>query len=182
MRNAEDVRRVPRVLADAGIRLVLLEHLPKTKIDGVMIWLDETSPVIALSLRMDRVDNFWFTLLHELSHVRHHDEGNEVDSDITAVDRDGLAETERRANRDAADALVPAEKIESFIARKKPYFYRKDVLGFAGRMGVHPGIVVGQLQHRGAIKYTQLRKELAKVREFLIGEAVTDGWGNTPSV
>ncbi len=184
MQNAEDVRRVPRVLANSGIRLVLLEHLPKTKIDGVMIWLDENSPVIALSLRMDRVDNFWFTLLHELSHVRHHDEGtvNTVDTDITAVDAEGLNEVELRANAEAADGLVPTKNIQSFIARKKPYFYRKDVLGFAGRMGVHPGIVVGQLQHRGAIKYTQLRKELAKVREFLIGEAVTDGWGNTPSV
>src|SRR6185437_4970401 len=66
----EDARHVPKLLADFGIRLVLLEHLPGTKIDGVALWLDRQSPVVALALRYDRIDNFWHTLFHELVHVR----------------------------------------------------------------------------------------------------------------
>ena len=56
--SAEDVRRVPSVLGEMGIRLVLLQHLAKTKIEGAAFWLDDTSPAIALSLRYDRIDNF----------------------------------------------------------------------------------------------------------------------------
>jgi HTH-type transcriptional regulator/antitoxin HigA len=69
--NAEDLRHIPRVLAKAGIRFLVVEASPNTKIDGVCLWLDKTSPVIAMSLRYDRIDWFWFTLLHEIDHVSH---------------------------------------------------------------------------------------------------------------
>ncbi len=68
-KNPEDVRLVPKVLAEGGIRLVLIEGLSKGRIDGATFWLDEFSPVIALSMRYDRIDHFWFVLLHELGHV-----------------------------------------------------------------------------------------------------------------
>ena len=54
----------------SGIRFVVLEPLPQTRIDGVCFWLDDLSPVIALSFRYDRLDWFWFTLGHELRHVK----------------------------------------------------------------------------------------------------------------
>ena len=66
---AEEVRKVPRLLAECGIRFVLIEALPSTKMDGACFWLGEGAPVIAMSMRHDRIDNFWFVLRHELEHV-----------------------------------------------------------------------------------------------------------------
>src|SRR5205814_240398 len=67
--SPEDTRKVPRILQDAGIRYVVVESLPCSKIDGVCFWLNDSSPVIGMSLRFDRIDNFWFVLRHELEHV-----------------------------------------------------------------------------------------------------------------
>src|SRR5665213_292020 len=67
--DAEEARHVPRILAGCGVRYILVESLPGAKIDGVCFWLDKTSPVIGLSLRFDRIDNFWFVLRHEIEHV-----------------------------------------------------------------------------------------------------------------
>ena len=71
--HPESVRHIPKVLADAGIRFVIIENLPRTGIDGVCLWLDKLSPVIALSLFRDRMDSVWFTLFHEMDHVKNRD-------------------------------------------------------------------------------------------------------------
>ena len=176
----EDARHVPKVLADIGIRLVIVQHLKKTKIDGVALWLDRESPVIAMSLRYDRIDNFWFTLMHELAHVVHRDTSPVVDVDLTAtVGAAELPDVEHRANDEAAHRLVPADKLDSFIHRAGPMYYEARIVQFAQARRRHPGIIVGQLQHRGELGWQQFRKLLAKVREELIGSAMTDGWGNT---
>ena len=65
----EEARKAPRILAESGIRFVIVESLSSAKIDGVCFWLNSTSPVIGMSLRYDRIDNFWFVLRHELEHV-----------------------------------------------------------------------------------------------------------------
>ena len=67
----EAVRYIPKLLNAAGVRLVIVEALPNSRIDGVCFWLDANSPVIGLSIRYDRIDNFWFVLRHECSHVMH---------------------------------------------------------------------------------------------------------------
>ncbi|MEX1027223.1 MAG: HigA family addiction module antitoxin [Candidatus Paceibacterota bacterium] len=175
----EDTRRVPAVLADMGIRFVILQHLQKTKVDGVALWLDGESPAIAMSVRFDRIDNFWFTLLHELVHVKYRD-AETIDVDVAASQSsDSLPEVEKRTNREAAEYLIPNSKLESFISRNKPFYYQKKVVQFAHARGIHPGIVVGQLQNRGELTFQQLRKLLVKVRSEVVGQAMTDGWGNT---
>lgn len=175
----EETRRVPRVLAGMGIRFVVIEPLPKTRIDGVAFWLSPDSPVIALSLRYDRIDSFWHTLGHELSHVRHQDAAL-VDTDIVGEDRPSPAEqtaVERRADREAAAAWIDPPDLESFIARVGPLYSKKRINQFANRIRIHPGIILGQLQHRGEIRYSSNREMLVKVRENLTREALTDGWG-----
>jgi HTH-type transcriptional regulator/antitoxin HigA len=176
--HPEDLRRVPKVLAEFGIRLVLIEHLPKTRIDGAALWLDAVSPVVALSLRYDRIDSFWHTLIHELVHVRDRDDPV-VDSDMTSTESE-LPPVEIKANAEACNYLIPIEKLDSFVARQKPLYYQTKVVQFAQARGVHPGIVVGQLQRRGELDWQQLRKLLAKMRHEIIGQALTDGWGNLP--
>src|SRR5207247_6988695 len=73
-----ELHQVPKILREAGIRFVVIQPLPGTKIDGACIWLDDGSPVIAMSIRYDRLDNFWHTLLHELGHCSEGDESLDV--------------------------------------------------------------------------------------------------------
>ena len=174
----QDARRVPRVLADMGIRLVLVQHLKKTKIDGVALWLDSTSPVVGLSLRYDRLDNFWHSLMHELIHIRHKD-ASPVDEDLGAATEQSIPEIEKRANREATNCLVDTTKLKSFISRCGPMYYESRVVQFSQRQGVHPGIVVGQLQHLDELNYAQFAKFRAKIADHIRGHAVTDGWGSS---
>jgi HTH-type transcriptional regulator / antitoxin HigA len=178
----EEIRRVPGILAEAGVRLVIVEFLSGAKIDGATFWLDG-SPVIAMSLRFDRVNNFWFVLRHEIEHVLNED-GLVVDVELTEhVERkDKLPAEEVRANEAAAEFLVPKSELDSFIARVRPLYSEQRILLFARRIGVHPGLVVGQLQFRSELPYTHFHKHLVKVREIITQTAVTDGWGNVPSL
>jgi HTH-type transcriptional regulator / antitoxin HigA len=178
---AEEIRQVPAILADAGVRFVVVEFLPGAKIDGAAFWLNQNSPVIALSLRYDRVNNFWFVLRHEIEHVlRKH--GLSVDVELVEqIERnDDLPPEERVANEAAAEFCVPAAELNSFIMRVRPLYSEQRVLLFARRIQVHPGLVVGQLQHRKEIPYTHFHKHLAKVRDIVTQTALTDGWGTVP--
>lgn len=182
----ENTRNVPRVLSEMGIRFVVVEHLPKSKIDGAALWLGEDwdKPVIALSLRYDRIDSFWHTLFHELSHIKNKDSYS-LDVDLVGADRclssESLSEVENRANQEAADMLIPKEKLHSFIVRTRPFYYTDKIIQFANLIKIHPGIIAGQLQFKDEIDWSAHRKMLVKVRDILISGALTDGWGTTIS-
>lgn len=177
--HKEGISKVPSVLADFGVRFVIVKHLRSTKIDGATLWLDRDSkkqPVIALSLRYGRVDNFWFTLCHEVSHVFHRDSFR-LDSDIaSATSGDATDEVEERANQEAASTLIAPTEISRFILRKQPYFSAKSIIQFANRIQIHPGVVVGQLMYRKAIKFTHSTQMLEQIREIITETAVSDGW------
>lgn len=184
--NAEDVRRVPSVLADYGIRLLVIEALPKTAIDGVCFWLNRKSPVIVLSLRYDRIDNFWFTLMHELCHVKNRDgleDAVTVDTFMFGKDAqpsEDKTEPEKKADAFASQFLVDQERLIKFIARVRPFYYKSKITNFATLIQVHPGLVVGQLQHRKVIDWSHNREMLPKVRVTATQSTLTDGWGNIP--
>jgi HTH-type transcriptional regulator / antitoxin HigA len=178
----EDTRHVPRALHECGVRFILVEPLPKAKIDGVTFWLDHNSPVIGLSFRFDRLDNFWFVLRHEIEHVLNED-GKEmaVIDDIEEYSdssSDSIPESEKKSNTAAADFCVPSEKIESFLRRKYPFYYEKDVVAFAKVNHIHPALVVGQI-HNKTKRYDYLRSYLVKTRQFVAPNAMVDGWGQT---
>jgi len=182
--SLQETRHVPKVLAEAGIRFLVLEHLPQTRIDGVTFWLDSKSPVIALSMRLDRVDYFWYTLCHELRHVARRDGLKHdvmLDTDIVGSEVEAVDDVaEREADRFAAEFPIKRSDLEDFIARKGPLYGRQKITGFANRIGVHPGTVVGQLQFRGEVPWSSHRQMLDKVRHIVIGSALTDGWGQVP--
>lgn len=174
----QEARKVPTVLIEHGIRFVVIEPLPGSKIDGAAFWIGEM-PVVALSLRYDRIDWFWFTLCHELSHVRHRD-AISVDSDLTGEDREFAAAkspVERRADNEAASTMIDPEVLESFVRRVAPMYSKQRISQFANRIKIHPGIIVGQLQHRGEIGFHANREMLVKIRDIVTPTAVTDGWG-----
>jgi HTH-type transcriptional regulator/antitoxin HigA len=183
-RNREDIRRVPQVLAEHGIRFVIVELFPTTKIDGVTLWLDKQSPVIALSFRYDRIDWFWHTLAHEMVHVEKRDGISEpiLDTDIVGEDADQQSESERFIDRAACDFLIPQKDINKFIARKGPYYSKYEISLFAERLKVHPGIIVGQLQHRKEMSYAYNREMLPKVLSIISPSALVDGWGNVAPI
>lgn len=182
MINPEDVRFVPRILAECGVRYVVVEKLPNSKIDGVCFWLDKQSPVIGMSTQRDTIDNFWFVLRHEIEHVlqRHGQEKQKemIDTDVQSdQENNTLPEEERVANTAAASFCVPAERLDSFMRRKHPFYYERDVLAFSRLANRHPGIVVGQMQRR-LNNYKYLARHLAKIRQFLLaGSPISDGWG-----
>jgi HTH-type transcriptional regulator/antitoxin HigA len=182
MLHAEDVARVPAILADCGLRFVIVEGLPNAKIDGVCLWLDDSRPVVGMTLRHDRIDNFWFVLWHELTHVMNKDGKKEI---IIDVDLDGgkASDTaqEREANRSAANRCIEASELISFCAKRNDFFSERDILHFAEMHRVHPGIVVGQIHNRTK-RFNLLRKYLVKIREYVLPVATIDGWGHVAPV
>ena len=179
--SPEGVRRVPRLLTEAGVRLVFVEGLTGAKIDGVCTWLDDSSPVIGLSLRFDRIDNFWFVLRHEMEHVLQGDGKTSpiIDAELEgdrAGTGEGVAEEERIANQAAAAFCVDQAALNRFIAKKSPVFAERDILGFARTLQVHPGLVAGQLQ-RKLNRFDRFRTHLAKTRVIALAGGVYDGWG-----
>ncbi len=183
LRAPEGVQRVPRILGDCGVRFVIVEHVASSKIDGVTFWLrggNNLSPVIGMSLRLDKIDNFWFVLRHEIEHVlRRH--GREVaivdaDTEASAAQPQDVSEEEAVANFAGADFCVPDREMTDFILRNNPLFSEEKVVNFAKRMHVDPGLVVGQLQRRTG-KWHLFRYHLAKVRHLIAPVAMTDGYG-----
>lgn len=182
----EEARKAPRILAEVGIRYVIVESLSSAKIDGVCFWLDAASPVIAMTLRHDRIDNFWFVLRHELEHVLcGHGKGSPALDVELEGERAGtgsnIPEEERIANTAAADFCVPTKTMDSFIARKAPFFAERDILGLARTLNIHPGLVAGQLQ-RKTQRYDRFRNYLVKVRSAVAPSAIVDGWGDVAPV
>ena len=190
--SREEVRKVPRILAECGIRFVIVEALPSSKIDGVCHWLDERSPVIGMSLRYDRIDNFWFVLRHEFEHViqRHGVERRGqtsfgmVDTELEGARAgvgDDVSVEERVANGAAANFSVPAKTLKEFIARKAPFFAEQDLLSLASMLKVHPGLVAGQIRHATG-DYKRFTNHLVKIRSVVTPSAVVDGWGDVAPV
>lgn len=189
MADVGQLAEVPSVLADGGVRLVLVEQLPGTRIDGAAFWLNAKSPVVALSLRFNRIDGFWHTLLHDLRHILHKDvtPSDEPLLDIDLLGEQVTREEERppaevRADAEAAEFLVPQDELDSFIRRVRPYYSKKKIRLFAETVGVHPGIVVGQLQNRGEIPYSHSRDMLERVCDVICDATLADGWDRRPQL
>jgi HTH-type transcriptional regulator/antitoxin HigA len=173
MRLVEDVTHVPATLARWGVRFVCLRHLPKTYLDGAAFWLDE-GPAVALTLRYDRIDAFWFTLMHELAHLAEGrseayldqlEDGGEDPPDQSPADA-----CEEAADRLTSRWLLAPETFADFVTRTGPRFSRAGIEAFAASQSRHPGIVLGRLQREGVVPYRNLRGLLVKVSPVLAGQ------------
>ncbi|MFL5381635.1 MAG: HigA family addiction module antitoxin [Longimicrobiaceae bacterium] len=179
MADPEKVREVPSVLARCGVRFVVVEPLPGCRVDGVCFWLEPSAaPVIGMSLRFDRIDHFWFVLRHEIEHVLRGEVS--VDADLDPDDAPSVAgapKQERVANEAAADFCLSAARLEDFTARVHPVDSEQRLVAFARSVGVHPGIVAGELQKRTG-RHDRLRRHLVRIRDILTESATTDGYGH----
>lgn len=183
--SPEEARKVPKILNECGIKFVIVEALKSSKIDGVCCWLNQDSPVIAMTLRFDRMDNFWFVLRHELEHVlqRHGMVAPIIDADSAFEENKNItiSEEEQIANDAASEFCAPQAKILSFIARKAPIFPERDFLGLAKIIGVHPSIVAGQIRFK-TNRFELFGSHNAKIRNCILPSAIVDGWGDIAPV
>lgn len=144
------IPKLPEILKEVGIILIYEESIPGMKLDGVVQRLENGTPVIGMSLRYNRLDYFWFTLMHELAHiVKHYDildtpiidelegeEGREIENDD---------QIELEANRLAKSSFV--ERAEWRNAPPKYSTLNRVLLDYSKQIGIHPAIIAGFLRH-----------------------------------
>ena len=163
-------RLAKEYLHKAGICLVTERHLSKTYLDGAATLDRDGVPVIGLTLRYDRLDNFWFTLLHELAHVLFHlKKEDEAFVDNTHRNPDG-EQLERQANRYAQEAFIPRSVWKRSEAYLRPS--KKAIVELAEYLNIHPAIIAGRI-HTETGNYALFpdlvgRKEVR--RQFDIGD------------
>ena len=175
------VAEVATLLPSYGIRLLYLQALKGAKIDGACFWLDEENPVIAMSLRLDRIDNFWFVLRHELEHVFNGDGQSAETVDELQIlqreDTENLPAHEQQANAAAADFCVPQAALQAYCARYGGNVFQTSALEtFARDVRRHKGLIVGQLHHQTG-QWKMQRRVLTPVGAIArANPAYCEGW------
>jgi len=144
-----------RLCAEAGVALVFQPAFKKTKLFGSARWIDGKKPVIQMSLRMKFNDHFWWTFFHECGHILLH--AGQDFADDQHADPDEL---ETEANDFAEDALVGRKKLRQILAEEPQSKIR--VKAIARALGIHPGILVGMLQHHGVLEFRFMNDLKAK--------------------
>jgi HTH-type transcriptional regulator/antitoxin HigA len=125
-----------------GIAVVFEPHLKGTQLDGAALKDSNGTPIIGLTLRHDRLDNFWFTLMHEVVHLSRHVFNDEVfvdDLDVTSEDR-----REAEANRLTREAFIPRliwKRSEAFMSPSKESIDR-----LSRELRIHPAIIAGRIR------------------------------------
>ena len=157
----EHVRSVPDRLLHAGVHLAIVPHLRQTYLDGAAFYVDDR-PVVALTLRYDRLDSFWFTLLHELAHIVLGHQGIYLDR---LDDGRVMTDEERQADQQAQDWLIDRQEHDRFVRRGA--YTSAAIRQFAHQRRRHPAIVVGRLQHDGLLSYKRFPNLRVRVREHL---------------
>jgi len=139
-------RLAQEFLADSGIVLVIEEHFKKTYLDGAAM-LDDELPIVALTLRHDRLDNFWFALMHELVHVQKHLKKSTshlfIADNLDDKTRSSLEE--READDGAREALIPLAEWNNSAVKVMPT--AENVIALANKLRIHPAIVAGRVRY-----------------------------------
>ncbi len=166
---------VQEYLKNHGIILVIEPHFQKTYLNGAAIFANKDNPIIGLTLRLGTLDNFWFSLMHELAHIAlHYNQGisfffDELE-DIKGLD---IGEKEKEADKLASEALVPSDKWEISPAKLIPSSLAANSL--AKELGVNIAIIAGKIRYEGGkwvylnsiINKEQVRKYFPEIK-----------WGN----
>jgi len=145
---AEFEPRLRSLMHDAGVAFVLVPALPRSHVSGVARWLNPHRPLIQLSLYGKSNDKFWFSFFHEAAHILLH--GNHkatVFLDDPSKEAASSPE-ESEANAWARDRLIPPNEAAKLVHLPCT---REAVASFAFSLGIHPGIVVGRMQHDGLL-------------------------------
>ncbi len=139
--------RLSGLAADCGIALVILPEMPHANVNGVVKWIDADHVVLLLNAKGKYADIFWFSLFHELGHVR------QMKKRLLIVDGEDEA-LEAEADAFARDVLIPPQPYAAFIGTG--IYSEAAVLAFSASVGIDAGIVVGRLQKEGRLPYSHL--------------------------
>lgn len=125
-----------------GIAVVIEPHLKGTQLDGAALKDADGTPIVGLTLRHDRLDNFWFTLLHEVAHLWKH--VSDQDAFLDDLDASSEDRREAEANRLAREAFIPRliwKRSDAFISPGKESIDR-----LSRELKIHPAIIAGRLR------------------------------------
>lgn len=153
--------RLQDLCAQAGVKLVYTPCLPKAPINGSTRWLNDV-PCIQMTGRHKRNDIFWFTFFHELGHILLHGKKDIFLEDIEYEDKQ--KEKEKAAD-DFSSRILLSQTEESEII-KQGDFSANTIRYYAEKFGIHPGIIVGRLQHNKVISFTAHANLIEKIELF----------------
>jgi len=148
--SPKDLKKVKPTLNNLGIHFIILPHLEKTYLDGACFYTQKGNPVVAMTLRYDRLDNFWFTLVHELAHIHLHLDGKDTAIFDNTEDKSIDNETpyEKEADELTQELLISPEiwaHAENLIQRIIEDRNEVDVKYLAEKLDIHPAIVAGRI-------------------------------------
>lgn len=164
--NTEDPQvflpKLKDLLRTCGIAFVLLPNLKSSGINGAVKWWTKDKVILAMNDRRKYADTFWFSLFHELGHVRQQRiKLLHVSTEKPWIEKETLLEKlEKEADKFAQDYLIPSDAYDQFLKKTGQKFDEKNIRDFAKEIGVLPGIVLGRLQHDKLIKHNSPLNEL----------------------
>ena len=142
--------KLKEMLAESGVKFAIVRSPKGCTSSGAVRILPDGTPHLQLSFRYLSDDQFWFSLFHEIGHlILHYDYMPIVEQPDLAED-----ECETEANTFAVHTIIPMEHQEEFLTLGGSRF---PIISFAKKIGVAPGLIVGQLQHQGLIRYNQMQ-------------------------
>lgn len=169
--------RAQAICSKAGVAVVLVPELPRTRVSGCARWLNDKHALVGLTLRYKYDDQLWFTFFHEVGHILLHRDRQSFVVDNAAdhmgddvVDPD-MANYEQEADRFAADTLIPPDELARLLRREAAELTNEVLHEFAKSIGIGPGIVVGRLQRDKILN----RWQGNKLKQKLKWDFVTEG-------
>jgi len=153
-------------LNEAGIKFFVLSHLSKTYLDGACFY-DDKNPVIVYTGRYDRIDNFWFTVAHEIAHVVLHLPRLKIKSFLDDLkDGESINQQEKEADRKAEEILRVGAIVESARPYAK-YFSEDKLISIAEKLQIERSVILGVLQYKNLVDYRKLNKYKKPVIEII---------------
>ena len=142
--------RMKEIFTECGVAFVLLPHLKNSGVNGAVKWINPNRVVLAMNNRGLYADKFWFSLFHEIKHVLQ----QKIKTTFISDSSEQMMELDQALEKEADDFsmnyLIPTLEMSKFLENGK--LSNQDIIEFAQHIGIHPGIVVGRLQHDGNLE------------------------------
>ncbi|MEO0123723.1 MAG: HigA family addiction module antitoxin [candidate division WOR-3 bacterium] len=162
------IKKFLKDLNSAGVKFFVLSHLQKTYLDGAAFF-DNGNPVIVYTMRYNRIDNFWFTVAHEIAHILCHVRNK---NDYFVDNLDAMTTKQEREANEYALKMIKASQIKEYFRGIDTYISEWRVNDCAREVGVSPALVVGVLQYEGKLS----RRNLNRLKETVSDKIPSQYW------
>ena len=163
------VERFLKCLNDCGVKFFVLSHLQHTYLDGAA-FMDNENPVIVYTGRYKRLDNFWFTLAHEIAHVLLH-----LKEDLCFMDDDSHQNNALEAEANAlAQKQLKHDEIVKYFSDYTGYMTQSRLALAAATLGINRSIIIGSLAHDGKVKYNQINANKINPLDLVPNNYISD--------